>query len=242
MTDAGEAYIKALGNRQGPHALAADLVGTDLAHWFGLQTFDTAVFRLDPDDDVPLHGNRKAEPGPVFATRAERGGPWSGAPDELALIDNVADIGRLVVFDTWVRNCDRYPPDPATRKANYDNVFLSEEAAPPGRFRLVAMDHGHAFTCGGDLNGQIATIDRIQDHTQYGYFPAFRPFVRVEVVRESVARLATFPRDVAETSIGRIPAEWDVSQAGRKALLALIVDRAEYLSRDVEATVARLVA
>ena len=43
VTDAGPAYIKALGNPQGPHALACDLVGARLARWFGLQTFEEAT-------------------------------------------------------------------------------------------------------------------------------------------------------------------------------------------------------
>jgi hypothetical protein len=47
VTDAGKAYLKALGNRQGPHALVCEWVGTRLADWFGLATFDYAdVSRL----------------------------------------------------------------------------------------------------------------------------------------------------------------------------------------------------
>lgn len=34
-TDAGPAYVKPLGNRQGPHVLATDWGGTHLARWFG---------------------------------------------------------------------------------------------------------------------------------------------------------------------------------------------------------------
>ena len=37
-TDAGRAYLKPMGNRQGPHVLATDWVGTHLAKWFGLST------------------------------------------------------------------------------------------------------------------------------------------------------------------------------------------------------------
>lgn len=40
-TDAGPGYLKALGNRGGPHRLAADWVGTQLARWLGLPTFDS---------------------------------------------------------------------------------------------------------------------------------------------------------------------------------------------------------
>jgi hypothetical protein len=43
MTDAGEAFIKGLGNPVGPHALACEWIGTELAAWFGLRTFHAAL-------------------------------------------------------------------------------------------------------------------------------------------------------------------------------------------------------
>ena len=64
MTDAGRAYIKPLGNRQGPHVLATDWVGTHLAKWFGLGTFDIAILQLDAEDDFELSRGAKAIPGP----------------------------------------------------------------------------------------------------------------------------------------------------------------------------------
>lgn len=47
VTDAGPAYIKAMGNRQGPHPLACEWVATHLAKWFGLTTFDFAIMEID---------------------------------------------------------------------------------------------------------------------------------------------------------------------------------------------------
>src|SRR5207244_3821961 len=46
VTDAGPAYLKAMGNRQGPHALASELIASRLARWFGLPTFEWAVIPL----------------------------------------------------------------------------------------------------------------------------------------------------------------------------------------------------
>lgn len=75
-TDAGRAYIKPMGNRQGPHVLATDWVGTHLAKWFGLKTFDIAILMLDEGDVFDLPRGAKAEPGPAFASRAIAGDPW----------------------------------------------------------------------------------------------------------------------------------------------------------------------
>ena len=65
-TDAGRAYIKPMGNRQGPHVLATDWVGTHLARWFGLSTFEIAILTLDDDDVFDLPRGAKAMPGPAF--------------------------------------------------------------------------------------------------------------------------------------------------------------------------------
>src|SRR5438270_93933 len=87
-TDQGEGYLKPLGNTTGPHLLACELVGTELARLFGLPTFDFAIIEVTEDDEIPLHHGRLAQTGPAFITRAERGGTWGGSPDELSKLDN----------------------------------------------------------------------------------------------------------------------------------------------------------
>jgi hypothetical protein len=49
-TDAGKGYLKAMGNPEGEHALACELVGTQLAHWFGLRTFDFALIAVNENE------------------------------------------------------------------------------------------------------------------------------------------------------------------------------------------------
>jgi hypothetical protein len=51
LTDAGWAFCKPLGNRQGPHVLACEWVCIRLARWFGLPTFAAAIVELRPDMD-----------------------------------------------------------------------------------------------------------------------------------------------------------------------------------------------
>jgi hypothetical protein len=53
-TDKGQAYLKALGGPEGPHTLAAELVGTQLAAWFGLSTFDWSIIMLDEIVEIPF--------------------------------------------------------------------------------------------------------------------------------------------------------------------------------------------
>src|SRR5258707_4221343 len=92
-TDAGDAYLKALGNRQGPHPLACELVATRLAAWFGVSTFDAAVLPLPVDGiDIPFHRGGKAMPGPAFVTRACPGLTWGGGEEQLDRLENPDDL------------------------------------------------------------------------------------------------------------------------------------------------------
>ena len=132
-TDAGEAYLKVISDRESPHHLACEWVGTHLARWLGLETFDVALLHIHGDDGIELRGGYLAKSGPAFVARREQGFPWGGQISELADLANSADIGRLVVFDTWIRNIDRCPPEGSTRPPNLGNVFLSNERCAPGK-------------------------------------------------------------------------------------------------------------
>lgn len=230
LTDAGEGYLKAMGNPGGEHCLACELVATELARWFGLPTFDYALVEVTELDEFPFAKGGKARPGPAFITRSEMGETWSGKKLQLDRLVNPGAISRLVVFDTWVLNCDRHAPN-RERRPNYNNVFLSGEA-PPGRLLLKAMDHTHAFDCGRDLSRRIAYIDRVRDRRVFGLFPAFRELVDQDDFQAAISELAHVSRPIVEGIVRSIPAEWDVSPEVREALTHLIVERARYLATD----------
>ena len=227
VTDAGKTYLKALGNRQGPHALACEWVGTRLADWLGLATFDYALLTLDENDEIPMPRGFRALPGPAFVTRAESGNSWGGDGKELETLANPSDISRLVVFDTWTRNCDRHSG--GGRRVHHDNVFFSREGSSEESSRLIAMDHTHCFTCGRDLNASVAYIETVQDPQIFGLFPAFVPFADKAVVLTTCDRLREMTADVAQDFVASVPEAWEVSQGARIALRKFIVERAGLL-------------
>lgn len=233
-TDAGPAYIKALGNPEGPHPLACELVATHLARWFGLQTFDFAILRLDESDEIPFPGGGSAKPGPAFVTKAEKGHPWGGEAEELTQLSNREDISRLVIFDTWTLNCDRQPPPDSQRKRNLDNVFLSHEGAGDNNVRLIAMDHSHCFTCGRDLTERVGEIDRIKDERVFGVFPGFRSCFTRDAIGAGVKRLVQFDEETCQGFVESIPTEWEVSSSVRSALCRLIEGRAAFLADNLK--------
>lgn len=228
-TDATFAYLKALGNRQGPHALASELVATFLARWFGLTVPDFAVLHLTNDSCFALPQGAHTLPGPAFASRFVQSRLWGGSESELRAIENVSDITRLVVFDTWVRNCDRHPPDLTTRHPNYNNVLLAHTNRPK-RSRLVAIDHTHCFDRGRDFSERLGHIDNIRDEGTYGLFPAFRPLIDPGELHWCMAMLRSLTREQVDAVIARIPAQWQVSDRAAAALAAQIHGRAGFVA------------
>ena len=160
---------------------------TQLAQWFGLPTFDIAIIEVCEADEIPFvdqKGKRigQAQPGPAFISRGEAGEPWSGNESQLKRLVNPKDISRLVVFDTWTRNCDRHwwPDGAAMGRAriNLNNVFLSEEA-PPGQFILKALEHTHCFTCGRALTTKLLChllVDEIAEDGIPDVYESLREF------------------------------------------------------------------
>lgn len=233
-TDVGRAYIKPMGNRQGPHVLATDWVGTHLAKWFGLSTFEIAILTLDADDRFPLPRGYTAQPGPAFAARAMAGDPWGKSGLQLDVLVNPEDVTRMVVFDTWTLNCDRHHHDLTVRRPNYDNVYLSSEGVEPDKRRLIAMDHGLCFIRSGeDLTSRLTHIDKVRDEHVYGLFPEFREKLREDIVDVCAARLKEMDIATARAMIATVPTEWEVSKEAREAWAELIYRRAGFVADNV---------
>ncbi len=228
-TDQGRGYLKALGNKGGPHALVCEWVGTNLARLLGLPTFDFALIGIGPEDEIPLASGNHALPGSAFITRRERGTTWGGKATELEKVSNPKDIGRLVLFDTWTLNCDRYPPDLSIRKPNWDNVFLSREGAPRSQFLIKAIDHTHCFTCGDELTTRLPNISHVREERTYGLFPEFAPFLKRNDIRRALSALRAITRGEVEEIVNSVPKEWEVNPVVRESLVNLICDRAKFL-------------
>lgn len=228
-TDATFAYIKALGNRQGPHALASEFVGSSLASWFGLGVPEFAIFLLPAEACFDLPRGNRTRAGPAFLSRHVKGATWQASAAELQGLDNPGDVTRLVVFDTWVRNCDRYPPELSVRDPNYANVYLADSDRP-GRCKLLAIDHTHCFDAGRDLTERLADIAKVKDEATYGLFPHFVPLLDDGELAWCMALLRSVSRGQVEAIVANIPAEWEVSSLAAAALVSQIHGRAAFVA------------
>jgi len=238
-TDLGKGYLKAMGNPGGDHVLACEWVGTSLARRLRLPTFDWWLLEVTREDEIPFAAGGRANPGPAFVTRAEKGGPWSGAERELKTLSNPQDIPRLVLFDTWLLNCDRYAVDGGRERVHRDNVFISREGHPRARPVLKAMDHTHCLTCGKPLSPRVAAIDRVQDERIYGLFPEFRRFMRrrnrrdamQDCMWEALDDLRDVARDEIRATVASVPAQWHVDLRTREAVTELLWLRSRFLTK-----------
>lgn len=241
-TDSGRGYLKALGNREGEHALACELIGSSLAEWLGLATLDFTlvevptdmILYLDADETSPLATRRRAKPGPAFLSKAIPAVAWDGTPDDLARLDNPGAIAGLVVLDTWIGNPDRHPRRPPDTtisrwtKQNLDNVLL--EILPRNRRRIVAMDFTVCLHCreGGLRSSYPGSL--VRDDGIYGLFSEFEPLVTAASLLPFLDRLQDrgLAQHVGE-AVARIPSEWQVDERTRDAVSGFLSARAAYL-------------
>lgn len=228
-TDAGRAFAKFLGGKEGPHVLACELVGTRLAALMELPVLDSILLQYPGLPDITLSSGAKAQAGTAWLTRRVDGFVWSRHEEDLKYLANRPDLTKLVLLDQWTRNCDRYRPEP--RRVNANNVFFMREGAPEGRFTLMAMDHTHILTCGGPLTRDLARISLVRDETAFGLFPEFTDHLRRPDAVAAVAAMTAIPNDSIQSIVQSIPADWQVDASIRAAMVDFLLQRRDWLAK-----------
>lgn len=238
VTDQGHAFLKTPCSDEGPHAVAREWVVSSLARDFGLPIPDFALIEIKADDEVYIYTGSKqrlAKPGWAFASRKlDAATQWGGSSEELAKLANPESIARLVVFDTWVRNADRF----GGGIANYGNVLLVTEKARRGtRPRLFAIDHTHCCPCpkpGSQLKTSIADIANVKDDGIYGLFPAFVDLVKEADAEKALDDLRKIDAKRIAEVIASVPESWEVPKPVRDAWRKFFVDRATYVADNLK--------
>jgi hypothetical protein len=210
-----------MGNPAGNDALACELVAGELAQLIGLKVPDFAVVNLDLN--ISMDGLGSMTCGPAFVSRALTGSTGDDADTFLKKLARPSDIARLVLFDTWIRNADRWPPDEGLQPyANYDNLFFS----PKGRkFDLIVLDHSHCFV-GGELDDEIMDPDICTDQRIYGLFPCFVPYIDEASVVAAAEAIRAIDRPTVQSVIDSIPNQWGPLMRTKDAWVDVILTRA----------------
>lgn len=231
LTDQGVGFLKGMGNPQGSGALAQELVGTELARWLGLKTPPFAIVNLR-DMDIPmLHRPHPMQHGPAFVSGELKGATGDGGAAFLRKLTNPQDVAKLVLFDTWIRNSDRYAPwIQGQEDSNLDNLFFRPEGR---KFELVAFDHSHCFvetSLDTELNWQATT----RDERIYGNFPSFKPYFTYDSLDAARARLREMNQEIAGEIVGSIPEGWEIPEETRTKWVEVICARAALVDGYIE--------
>ncbi len=223
--------MKAMGNPEGPSALACEYVGTSAASWLGLRVFEHAVVHFP---DHLARGVKDAVGGPAFATKFTPGIVWDGSSEVLQLLENSEDLAGLVVLDTWTRNRDRYLNHRGEVRRNLRNVYLTD-GERAGKYAVYAIDHTHCVRNETVLHSGDLRMAR--DPTLFGLFPEFAPFITPSRVDEFSTRLRTFSLDVARSILMKVPPPWLRSEH-REEFAAFLAERAMFVAANVKTWIA----
>jgi hypothetical protein len=220
-TDNGNGFLKGMGNPAGNEALAAELVSAELARWFGLRTAPFAILDVQ-EIEIPVRRGY-LEFGPAFITKQIPGLTGDGADVLLRKLNTHADVCRLVIFDTWIRNSDRCSSFDGEQIISRDNLFFSPR---DGKLDLVALDHSHCWV-ETTLEDELGDPRLASDETVYGYFPEFEPYMNSQAVAAAVNRLRQLDIEFAREVVNSIPAQWGPNPGCRQLWSDLIFERAQ---------------
>lgn len=222
VTDQGTALLKYMGNRAGLDALVTELLAAELANTIGLRTPDFALLSIpEIETSDPLVS---VQSGPAFLSRWEQAQSLSPNSHLLANLRTKSDVARLVVFDTWIRNKDRFSDDANGGVLNYDNILFRADIR---KTQLLVIDHSHAFaetSLEDEINENWAT-----EQIVYGMFNEFAAILTRRDVKSALDTLC----GVAADELGEIclspPREWGFSAGLANQLAALLIRRANLM-------------
>lgn len=223
-TDIGNGFLKSLGNPMGPAVLVSELVAAELGRWFGLRIPPFAVVS-ECAIEITMKKNGEVMIPPMFFSYAVDGTPRDGSDIFLSRLRDRNDVAKLVVFDTWIRNWDRY----LDGEANSENL-LYVRSETGRKYELVPIDHSSCFIGDdGDFPSAPPPADWINDPRVYGKFPEFDPLIDATSVNLAARKLAQLQRNFVIEVVNSVPLQWGLGQASAHSLVELICERARYV-------------
>lgn len=220
-TDAGNAFLKGMGNPAGNQSLAMELVGAELATQLGLFVPDFAILELT-DIEVPMLDRGRMSFGPAFVSREVKCITSDGSPHLVARLRDPDELALLVMFDTWIRNLDRCPPpDYYDPKPRFDNLCYTPDDR---KLKLMVIDHSHCFV-EGELELEIGSAEFVDDSRVYGCFPEFEEYINEQRLRRAADKIVSIDVAAITEIMNSIPLAWGPTQSVRKVWVDQIAAR-----------------
>ena len=221
-TDAGLGYVKGVGNSEGLKALVSELVAAELAVWFGLSVPPFAVIETS-EIEIRMKDWPQRMKAPLFFSKRVDGFPRDGSDAIISRLRRPRDISKLVVFDTWIRNSDRYSRGKMNNSENLLFVKLNNKR----KYDLTPIDHTHCFFDNIIKDEPGDTV--VMDKAVFGDFPEFAPYLNQAAVEAALARLSRLDRDFVDEIVGSTPHEWGLGASTARTLADFICRRAAFV-------------
>ena len=221
-TDAGLGYVKGMRNPHGAKALVSELVAAELGAWFGLSVPPFAIIE-NCDIEIRMKDWPYLMQPPLFFSKSVDGFPRDGSDAIISKIRNPGDISRLVVFDTWVRNTDRY----SRGKMNNSENLLLVMNGNKEKYDLTPIDHTHCFF--EEVLPDGLNEESVMDQSVYGDFPEFTPYLTRTAVGAALDRLSRLDRGFVNEIVYSIPPEWGLNASAARTLADFICRRAAFM-------------
>lgn len=127
-------------------------------------------------------------------------------------ITNREQLSGVIAFDYWLGNIDR----------NRKNLLL--KSIPGIGYEFYMIDHGHCFM---DSMWTVETLKAMPDMSD-SWRKAHRHYIFLLQgdggIAAYIKRIIEVPRKVLESVVRSIPADWDVSEIEREALIEFLVE------------------
>lgn len=230
-TDLGNGFIKGVTNPAGRAALVSELVAAELASWFGLRVPDFAIIPTCQIDIPMLNRGGLIEP-PVFCSKEVIGETRDLGGEFLKRLRDHSDIAKLVIFDTWIRNVDRYEVE--SGHSNSDNILYARSDILPRKYELVPIDHSHCFS-EMDLTDDVEWD--VEDKNVYGLFPEFQEYLTAAHVADAIECLRTINPALVSEIVNSVPPQWHLRTAQRESLTEFICNRAVFVMETISSAI-----
>ncbi|WP_166434076.1 HipA family kinase [Roseovarius spongiae] len=220
-TDVGTALCKYCGNPAGTDALCSELIASELLALLSYDAPAHALVRLSKRFDLQEFGVH-VEDGTAFLTRWEPLAiTFSGEGGLLDSVSNPEMVSKVLVFDTWIKNVDRFVSSPGLSTENLDNLLFVPDNK---RVRMMVIDHSHSFTETTFEDG--FSDDWWDDEDVCGTHQSLATFVREDALHQGLDEISAVSREQLERIVGLVPPEWGLSQRARVRLVDGLLNRA----------------
>jgi len=225
LTDQGVALMKYPGNPMGKDALISEFLASELMLCLGIQSPPHGLLAVEERQD-PLVGVN-LEQGVAFLTQwQEPAFTFSGRIEPLRKLQNPDIVSKLLVFDTWIQNFDRFVLDGMDSTENRDNLLFIP--ASNGRLTLLVIDHSHAFV--ETTFEDEMSHDWGEDRRLCGVHPTFATFLRDDEVYRTLDAIRALGDQVLSEIVSQVPVSWGLTTGCREQLVAGLIRRANEMT------------